>query len=202
MKELKGKKYISVVTIKRDIDGTITKGKKFKLDELKRNYPFIDFSNKDFFEISYESNVPDLYKVGDKVCLNPNERSKYLHTIYEVKEVIHEIKNNMLYTRYRVVGINSYDKGLIVSESSLREAKERYIISFSNSRTTSRPAIHQIDQLSFESKIQGTWKEMFVFDTLAEAVQVSEMFASTSVGHIINYVNEGKKRSRINQVEG
>ena len=202
MKEPKGKKYISIVTIKRDIDGNITKGKKFKLDELKRSYPFIDFSNKDFFEISYESNVPDLYKIGDKVCLNPNERSKYLHTTYEVKEVIHEIKNNMLYTRYRVVGINSNDKGLIVPESSIREAKDRYIISFSNSRTTARPAIHQIDQLSFESKIQGTWKEMFVFDTLAEAVQVSEMFASTSMGHIINYVNEGKKRSRINQVEG
>ena len=189
---MEGKKFIHTVRVVKAIPGVLENGGIYRLEELKYQFPFLDFDNEEYFETQYE----DKYKRGDKVRFIGKEisygenRGLSTKVVYVVMSAKHQIKNGLLYTSYEVSPRDSgFDtKTYTVKECELESAESKWIVSFSNPRDTEKPAIHELDYFGWKNKICGTWKEVFVFDTFQEAERVANMFSRNTVKHIVESV--------------
>lgn len=188
---MEGKKFIHTVRVVKSIPGVLERGGIFRLEELKHQFPFLDFDNEEYFETEYD----DTFKRGDKVRFIGKEtygenRGISKRIVYVIGTAKHKIVNGLLYTTYE---ISARDAGLstkvfTVKESELERADSKWIVSFSNLRNTEKPAIHELDWFGWKNKIYGTWKEIFVFDTFQEAELAAKMFSRNSMKHIIDSV--------------
>ena len=189
---MEGKKFIHTVRVVKAIPGVLEKGGIYRLEELKYQFPFLDFDNEEYFETQYD----DKYKRGDKVRFTGKEisygenRGLSKKVVYVVMSAKHQIKNSLLYTSYEVSARDSgFDtKTYTIKECELESAESKWIVSFSSPRNTDKPAIHELDYFAWKNKICGTWKEVFVFDTFQEAERVANMFSRNTVEHIVDSV--------------
>lgn len=144
----------------------------FKLDEFKNNYPFIDITNKDYFE----DYIPVKFKKGDKVKYIGSYRHINKSKTFVILSEHHYYYNNkpcIYYNIKEVDGGNVYEN---IEEKCLDSVTMKYILSFSEDIHCSMPAIHEVSSLTIEHKFAKTWKNMFVYDTKEEAEEVARMF--------------------------
>ncbi len=192
---MKGKKFIATVKVVKPIGNMLEVGGLYKLEDLKRQFPFLDFNNKEYFETQYS----DKFKKGDKVRYVTRDKSdEYVYKrristkkVYYVKGVSHEVRNDFLYTKY-LIASREDGEDFTVNEDNLESAESKWIVSFSQKKTADKPAIHELDYFAWKEKICGTWKEMFVFDTYQQADIVAKLFAENTIEEIVNLVNFGK----------
>lgn len=183
---MKGKKFIEMVKVVKPIGDMLEVGCVYKLEELKRRFPFLDYTNKEYFETNYSDN----FKNGDKVrYVGEYNRRISTKKVYYVKDVSHEVCNGFLYTKYLISRDN---ESFTVSEDNLDSVENKWILSFSQKKTADKPSIHELDYFVWMDKICGTWKEMFVFDTYQQADIVAKLFAENTIEEIINLVNHRK----------
>lgn len=188
---MKGKKFISTVKVIKPIDGILEVGGPYKTEDLKIKYPFLDFNNKEYFETQYY----DKFKKGDKVRFVPGESDEFMYSkilstkkVYYVKDISHEIRNGLIYTKY-LIASRETDGDFVVCEENLDTAENKWIISFSKKKNTNKPPIYELDYFTWKNKICGTWKEIFSFDTYQQADTVAKLFAENTIEQIINLVN-------------
>lgn len=194
---MEGKKYIQTVKVVKEIPGFLSVGGPYKLQDLKRQFPFLDFTSE-YFEMEYF----DKFEIYDKVRFTGKNNEYHYRRgssynipiskeqVYYVRGVSHEIKDDTVITKYRIEARDAYAE-FIVPEEHLELAESKWIVSFSGVRNTDRPAVHELDYFSWMKKIKGTWKEIFVFDTQKKAEVVADMFAKHSMEQIMRCVNLG-----------
>lgn len=179
------KKYIPIVKAVQTIPGVVEEGGIYKLNELNRLFPYIDFENKDYFQKVYSD---DKFKNGDRVRYvgKGNDRPLGIssETTYVVTGVSHKTIGEYLHTAYTVKHMESGSTWL-VKESELDYAKSKWIVSFSNDKSQERPAIHEIDYFAYKNNIEKTWKDRFVFDTREDAKKLSDFLSKYDWGTII-----------------
>lgn len=196
---MKGKKFISTVKVIKPIDGILEVGGPYKTDDLKRKFPFLDLNNKEYFETQYY----DKFKKGDKVrFVAKNENDEYIYNIstkkvYYVKDVSHEIYNDSIFTIYTIASREN-NEVFTVDEDNLDTAENKWVVSFSQKKTTEKPGIHELDYFTWKNKICGTWKEIFSFDTYKQADIVARLFAENTIEQIINLNNLNNLEKNIN----
>lgn len=186
------KKFIATIKVIKPVGDILKVGGIYRLDEVRRQFPFISFNNTDYFEIQYE----DKFKKGDLVRCIVENLGEYnwkisKKKIYCVKDVIHEFQNCILYTKYIICSRDNSEE-FTVEEKHLDFAKNKWLVSFSQERTSEKPGIHELDYFTWEKRIRGTWKEMFTFDTKKEAEDVAKLFSENTIKEIMNLVKLGK----------
>ncbi len=123
MKNMEEKKFIATIKVIKPVGDILKVGGIYRLDEVRRQFPFISFNNTDYFEIQYD----DKFKKGDLVrCIDENlgeynwKISK--KKVYCVKDVIHEFQNCILYTKY-VISSRDNCEEFTIEEKHLDFAK-------------------------------------------------------------------------------
>lgn len=144
----------------------------FKLDEFKNNYPFIDITNKEYFE----DYVPVKFKKGDKVKFTGSNRRINKNKTFVILSENHYYFNNKTCIYYNIKEVDGGNVYNNIEEKCLDSVTMKYILSFSEDIHCSMPAIHEVSSLTIEHKFANTWKNMFVYDTKEEAEDVARMF--------------------------
>lgn len=184
---VKGKRYIATVQALQTINGVVEKGAIYRLKEMKKLFPYIDFNSKEYFKVIY---TDDRFKEGNRVRYTGGNISKYglkKDKVYVVRDVSHRTTDDFLYTSYNITLPDSTEQYL-VAESELEPAESKWIISFSNDSKQDKPAVHELDHFAWRDSIKNTWKKIFVFDTRDEAVRVAEMFSKHDIREIYRTV--------------
>lgn len=192
---MKGKKYIETVKALQTINGVVEEGGVYKIKDMKRLFPYIDFYSKEYFKTIYPD---DRFKVGDRVRYKGNN-SKYSlkkDKVYVVRDVSHRTNlNDLLYTTYNVTLLDS-NLQHSVDESELELAESKWIISFSNDLIQGKPAVHELEYFAWR-KMEKTWRKVFVVDTREEAIRVSEMFSKHDIREIYKMVEQYELDHRV-----
>lgn len=171
------------LTVKKSIPHMLSAGQSITIGELKEKFPFLDSNNLEFFE-PYTK-----YKVGDKV-IYAGEKD-YHGLIYKSTLVIENVDTKWNDRRTKIITTyfcrSLIDKNLTSNfvEEDLSPSVSKWIVSFSNHKSNSRPAVMELDNTGY-IKHKDTWKNIFVFDTKEEAEKVAEFFASNTIWQMMN----------------
>ena len=171
------------LTVKKSIPNMLSVGQVITIGELKEKFPFLDSNNIEFFE-PYTK-----YKVGDKVIYAGAK--DYHGLIYKSTLVIENVDTKWNDRRTKIITTyfcrSLIDKKLTVyfSEEELSPSVSKWVVSFSNHKSNSRPAVMELDNTGY-IKHKNTWKNIFVFDTKEEAEKVAEFFASNTIRQMMN----------------
>lgn len=153
---------------------------------LRNLFPFLDLENEEYFETQWD----DPIKKGDKVRYIGGAsvlRGLHRDVIYTVIGAEHVVIDDKVTTSYILESPEkTHHKA---GEGCLEPVPSMWVVSFSNSRQTKMPAVHEVDRIRYEKKLKGTWKEIFCFPTEDEARSVAEMFASYGIKEIQEKVN-------------
>lgn len=190
---MEGKRFIPTIQAVKTIKGVVEAGAIYKLNDMKKLFPYIDFNNTDYFIRLYTN---DKFKKGDRVrytgktikSINAIKNDK----VYAVVDVLHKVIGELLYTSYTLTEVNSDPIQTVVhtvKEDEIEFANSKWIVSFTNDIKQDRPAVHEFDYFAW-LKIKDTWKNIFVFDTREEAIRISNMFADNSIEEIYKKINE------------
>lgn len=184
----KGKKFIRKIQALKTINGVCVAGTIYVTNDLKRLFPYIDFTNTDYFKEVFDDAK---FKVGDKVRYigrcgfgHPKVNNK---TTYKVTKVIPQVKMDKLYMHYEIA---DSDGSYMISETELDEAPSKWIISFSQDKYTEMPGIHELEYAAWNGKVGNSWKSWFIFDTQDEAIAVARLFKKYTAKDIINIIDK------------
>ena len=171
------------LSVKKSIPHMLSVGQSITIGELKEKFPFLDYNNIEFFE-PYTK-----YKVGDKVIYT-GERD-FHGLIYKSTLVIEDVSTKWNDRRTKII-TTYYCRSLIdknqtsyFSEEDLSPSVSKWIVSFSNNKSDSRPAVMELDNTGY-IKHKEAWKNIFVYDTKEEAEKVAEFFASNTIRQMMN----------------
>ena len=191
--KMKGNTNTPKVKALLNIPNVVDAGKIYNLNDLKKWYPYLDFTNTDYFRRVFDKKAK--FHVGDKVRFigNPVKRHNYWYAdgearvselkSYTVTRVTTEIKNDDIYYIYEITNSDeSFDK---MKEDDLTAAPDMWIVSFGCDKNRAHPDVHKIDYQGYTHKIVGTWKEMFLFDTQKEAEDAANLFVHHTIKEII-----------------
>lgn len=184
----KGKKFIRKIQALKNIPGVCVPGMVYVTNDLKQQFPYIDFTNKDYFKEVFDDVK---FKVGDKVRYigrcgfgYPKVDHK---TTYKVTKVIPQVKFDNLYINYEIAD----SKGsYTISENYLAESPNKWIISFSQDKNNDMPSIHELEYSAWNGKVGNSWKSWFIFDTQDEAIAVAKLFKKYSAKDILYIIGK------------
>lgn len=188
----KGKSFIPAIKVKKSIEGTpFIVGKIFNPKDVKKLYPYIDFSNEDYFEYIFEGN--NKFLVGDRVRIINKKEQK----VYTIRRIKYKVIKDLLYVTYEMY--NENEKGTIEEdEINLALAPSRWILSFSET-TDKGIAVHEIDYFAWK-KITNCCKSIFLFNTKKEAEKAKRMFTIYSMKDIMDCVESNAFRHNLSSL--
>ena len=183
-----GKKFIHKVKALKSIPSVCVSGYIYETNDLKRLFPYIDFTNKEYFEEIFTDNK---FNIGDRVRFIGKHTWEYVeissNSIYKITKIIPQIKNDLLYMKYEIVDSND---SYIVNEEDIAEAPSKWIISFSQYKNTEMPGVHELDYAAWNRKVVNSWKSWFVFDTQDEAIAMARLFKKYTAKDIMNIIDK------------
>lgn len=180
-----GKIFERKVKLLKELPVDLCVGGIYTYKALRNRFPFLDLENEEFFETQWEDSI----KKGEKVRYIGGEsvlRGLQRDVIYTVVNTEHLVVGDRVTTTYVLEGPEGTRHK--AGEGSIEPAPSMWVVSFSNSRQTKMPAVHEVDRISYEKRLKGTWKEIFCFDNEAEARRVAHMFSCYEIKDIYNNI--------------